>query len=78
MPELAMAPSARESVEAALSRALERELRAEEQDLLTTYLARPGLLSGAELEVRLETFVRRHGQGQHLSRYLDAIWGDGR
>jgi len=78
MPKLPMAASDRQTVQAALGTALQRELRSEEQDLLTVYLARPGLIGGQQLEARLEAFIRRHGQGQHLSHYLDAIWGEGR
>ena len=77
-PQPAIAPSAREVVQTALASALARELRPEEHDLVTAYLARPGLVLGAQLDVRLCAFVRRHGRGQHLSRYLDAIWGEGR
>jgi transposase InsO family protein len=77
-PQPAIAPSAREAVQTALASALARELRPEEHDLVTAYLARPGLVLGAQLDVRLCAFVRRHGRGQHLSRYLDAIWGEGR
>lgn len=78
MPDLSIAGSDRQTLQAALGAALKRELRPEELDLLTAYLARPGLVGGPELEVRLGAFVRRHGKGQHLSHYLDAIWGEGR
>ena len=78
MPELPMTPSVRDTVTAALTLALGRALHTEEHDLLATYLARPGLAPEAELETRLGAFVRRYGKDQHLSRYLDAIWGDGR
>jgi putative transposase len=77
-PEPALTPQARDTVTQALTAALGRELRTEEHDLITCYLARPGLCLGAELHTRLAAFVRRHGTGQHLSRYLDAIWGQGR
>ena len=62
----------------ALVSALSRELRPEEHDLVTACLARPGLALGAELDARLSAFMRRHGKSQHLSRYLDAIWGEER
>ncbi|MHB1766180.1 MAG: DDE-type integrase/transposase/recombinase [Gammaproteobacteria bacterium] len=77
-PEVPLVESLRDTVAAALSAALGRQLRIEEQDLLSVYLARPGLATKAELEERLAAFVRRFGKGQHLSRYLDAIWGEGR
>ena len=77
-PGPAIVPDARARLTGALLSALGRELRTEECDLVTAYLARPGLALGAELDARLTAFVRRHGQGQHLSHYLDACWGEGR
>lgn len=77
-PELPLPASARDQVTSALTVCLGRELRPEEHDLVSAYLARPGLVPKAELEDRIRRFVRRFGKGQHISRYLDVIWEGGR
>lgn len=74
-PDLPAPDFGRDDLLALLGGVLDRELGPEERELVSVYLTRPGLPARAQVEVRLAAFVRRHGQGQHLSHYLDAIWG---
>ena len=74
-PDLPVADFGRDDLLALIATTVGRELGPEEEELVSVYLARPGLPTRAQVEVVLAAFVRRHGQGQHLSRYLDAIWG---
>jgi putative transposase len=76
VPEFALTDFGRKELCELLATALARALQVEEEDLLSAYLGRPGLPPRAVVEATLDAFVRRHGQGQHLSRYLDAIWGN--